>query len=353
MADIFQGSALPDVQTTKTTGTQAPQDYQDYLTGIAGAGTNALNRTPEQLVAPLTQLQQQGYAAAPGAATSYQPQLTAAQQTAGSAAQGATPQAIQQFMNPYTSGVVNEMERLQQQNLQRNLLPGLKAGFVGSGALGSQRYAGALGQSLADMQANLTGQQTSALQQGYSDAVKNALGNAQLQNQVAQTQGTLAGQEQALGLTGSQALRQAGAEQQAQQQAIINAPLTQATNVSNLMRGYQVPSSTTETYKGPLPGSYSNSPLSQIAGLGSLLGSAFNVQYDAKGNPINNPFGQQAINFFKGVLPSSTGNIFDSPALNQTTDTSGMSGSQTTEIDPYTGLPLESGQQPIDTNYTP
>lgn len=306
MADIFQGSALPDVKTTTATATQAPDYFTNYLSGIAGAGATALAKPADQLVAPLTELQQQGYAAVPAAATAYKPGLSAAEQTAATAAQGATPQAVQQFMNPYTSGVVDEMARLQQQNLQRNLLPSLKAGFVGTGALGSQRYAGALGQSLADMQANLTGQQTSALQKGYADAVSQAIQNAQVQNQGAQTQGTLAGQEQALGLTGAGALTKAGAEQQAQQQAIINAPLTQATNVSNLLKGYQVPSSTTQTYTGPLPGAYANSPLSQIAGLGTLLGSAFNQTVDAKGNVVNNPFGTQFVNWIKGVLPSGT-----------------------------------------------
>ena len=41
------------------------------------------------------------------------------------------------------------------------------------------------------------------------------------------------------------------------------------------MRGYTYPTTTTETYKGPA-NVYGPSPLSQIAGLGSLLGSGFN-----------------------------------------------------------------------------
>jgi len=286
MADIFQGTVAPDVNTTRTTGTTAPQYYTDYLSGLAGAGTTALNRPAGELVAPMTALQQQGYAAIPGAATAYQPGLTAAEQTVSGVAQGLTPEKIQSLMNPYTTGVVNEMERLQQQNIQRNLMPQLKAGFVGSGGLGSQRYANALGQTAADWQSNLLGAQTGALQQGYNQALQAAINEGQLQNQAAQMQGYLANQEQTLGLAGAGAMTKGGAEQQAFEQAKINAPLTQATNVANLMKGYNVPSSTTETYKGPLPGAYGASPLSQVTGLGALVGSGLGQTTSTTIDPV-------------------------------------------------------------------
>jgi hypothetical protein len=290
MADIFQGTVAPDVNTTRTTGTTAPQYYTDYLSGLAGAGTTALNRPAGELVAPMTALQQQGYAAIPGAATAYQPGLTAAQQTVSGVAQGLTPEKIQSLMNPYTTGVVNEMERLQQQNIQRNLMPQLKAGFVGSGGLGSQRYANALGQTAADWQSNLLGAQTGALQQGYNQALQAAINEGQLQNQAGQIQGNLAGQQQTLGLAGAGAMTKGGAEQQAFEQAKINAPLTQATNVANLMKGYNVPSSTTETYKGPLPGAYGLSPLSQITGLGSLVASGLGETTTQVWNPATKTY---------------------------------------------------------------
>lgn len=292
MADIFTGTVAPPVDTTKTSTTTAPTAYTNYLSNLAQAGTSALQVAPDKLVAPLTAMQQQGYAAVPTAAESYKPQLAAAQETAGQVAGGITPQNIQNFMNPYTTNVVNEMERLQQQNVQRNLMPQLKAGFVGSGGLGGQRYANATGQTLADLQSNLTGQQYGALSSGYQAALKAAMDEAQLKNQAAQTQGTLAGQEQQLGLTGAGAMTKAGAEQQAFGQAQIDAPLKQATNVAALMRGYQVPTSVTETFRGPMAGVYGASPLSQIAGLGTLLGSAFNTP---TGGGV--PYGQKALDY--------------------------------------------------------
>jgi hypothetical protein len=312
MTDIFQGSALPDVNTTTATATTAPEYFTNYLSGIAGAGDTALNKPADQLVAGMQPLQTAGYAAIPAAAEAYKPGLAAAEQTAAGAA-NISPEDIQKFLNPYTQNVVEEMARLSQQNVQKNLLPTMKAGFVGSGGLGSQRYATALGQGLADTQSNLTGQQYGALSSGYKTALDAAISEAQNQNQVAQTQGSLAGKEQELGLTGAGAQTKAGAEQQAFEQAKIDAPLKQASNVAALLRGYQVPTTVTEKFTGPKAGVYGLSPLSQLTGLGSLIGSGLGstTTKDAAGNVITKDNWLQnlwnnapTLDTMKGWLPS-------------------------------------------------
>jgi hypothetical protein len=358
MADIFQGSVAPDVNTSRTTGSVAPQYYTDYLTDIAQAGSTALSKPADQMVAPLTALQEQGYGAIPGAAESYKPGLGAAQETAGMAAQGITPEAIQSFMNPYTTNVVDEMARLQQQNVQRNLMPTLKAGFVGTGGLGGQRYANALGQTSADLQSNLTGQQYGALSAGYKDAMTNAYNQASLQNQVAQTQGTLAGQEQALGLTGAGAMTKGGAEQQAYQQSLIDAPLKTAANTAALMKGYTVPTTTTETFKGPMAGVYGASPLSQLTGLGALVGSGLSgttyTTIDAKGNPVT----RETPGWLKDLLGSGAGLVKDwynsSSNSSNTTDYGGGGGEYNNSIvNPVTdssGLPTGTGTENMNSS---
>jgi hypothetical protein len=149
----------------------------------------------------------------------------------------------------------------------------LKAGFVGTGGLGGQRYANVLGQTMADIQSGLTGQQYGALSQGYTQAMKGALDEAQLQNLVASTQGKLSDQEQQQALTGAGALTKAGAEKQAYEQAKIDAPLKNATNVSGLMRGYTMPLSQTSTFLGPKAGNYQMSDLQQVLGALSAVGS--------------------------------------------------------------------------------
>lgn len=313
MADMFTGTVAPDVNTTKTATTTAPQYYTDYLSGLAGAGKTALAMPASGLVAGMSDLQTQGYGAIPAAATAGTAGLTAAQTTATQAAQGITPESIQSYMNPYTQNVTDEMARLSQQNMQRNIMPGMKAGFVGTGGLGGQRYAGAMGQSLADVQSNLTGQQAGALQTGYTAAMDAAYKQAGLQNQAAKTQGELALQEQTMGLTGAGAMTKAGAEQQAYEQAKINAPLTQASNVAALMKGYTVPTSTTETFKGPMAGVYGTSPLAQITGLGTLIGSGLSGTTTAGGTTTPgwlSTLGTQASSLWdKYVNPTSTDSV--------------------------------------------
>jgi len=139
--------------------------------------------------------------------------------------------------------------------------------------LGGQRYANALGQSMSDIQAGLTGQQYGALSKGYSEALKGALDEAQLQNLAAGTQGKLAQQELDMGLTGAGALTKAGAERQAYQQSLLDQPLKTATAASGLMRGYTMPGSQTSTFTGPKAGAYQTSDLSQILNAMSAVGS--------------------------------------------------------------------------------
>ena len=75
MADIFQGTAPANVNTTTTATTGlAPgfSDYQSYLNNLANAGNSALAIPSNQLVAPLSSNQTSAFAAAPTAAQTYQ-----------------------------------------------------------------------------------------------------------------------------------------------------------------------------------------------------------------------------------------------------------------------------------------
>jgi hypothetical protein len=293
---MFQGEALPDVSKTTSVTPNAPKYYTDLMSALSNAGQQQLGLAPSQLVAGFSNLQNQGFGALPNVANSYRPQLTAAEQTASQAAAGITPQGVQQMMNPYTQNVVNEMSRLNQQNVQRNVIPSLKTAFVGSGGLGGQRYANATGQALAENQSNLLSQQTGALSAGYTQALDAALKNSQAKAQAAQLQSNLAGQEQALGLAGTNALLQGGAQQQALEQARINAPLQNAINASALMRGYNVPVGTTENYRGPMAGVYSKSPLEQTLSAASLVGSLFSTVDPKTGQRVSGGVGNDLVN---------------------------------------------------------
>jgi hypothetical protein len=282
---ITQGSPLPDVTTT-TTAT-VPDYYNTALGAASNVATGAMGsyvtgadgkpvfrpKTGAEGVAALDPLQQQGYAATSGAASSYIPGITAAQQTAGQAANAMNPNDIMSFMNPYTQSVINEQARAANQNWQRNIMPGLGGQFVGSGGFGGQRFASTLGQAGADFQANLTSQQNKSLSDAYKSALDAAYNRGNLQNQAAQTQGVLAGKEQELGLRGASALTDAGAAQQKYKQSLLDFPIVNAQNAMKIFSGQTIPQGKTVTGPGTKD-QYQNSTLQNLTGLSTLIASA-------------------------------------------------------------------------------
>lgn len=271
---LFQGSPLPTVTTTQTAQQTAPDYYTNYLSNLAQFGGQQLNIPGQNLVAAPSALQTQAFEQAPNVLGGYQAPMGTAQGALGQLAQGVGAQDISQFMNPFQSQVMDEMSRRSAQNVQRNLLPQLKAAFVGSGGLGGQRYAGATGQALADVTSDLTGKQAAMGMQGYQSALDAAMKQKGLMGSAAQIGGQLATQQGALGINQMNALAQLGAQQQALEQAKINAPLIQAQNVAQLMRGFAVPMGTTQTAVRPgQQGEFRPSPLAQLGTLGGYIGA--------------------------------------------------------------------------------
>ena len=273
MTSIFQGSPLPSITTTDTTTTQGPDWYNNYLSQLAQPGTSLLGKTGDQLVAGLTPLQQSAITGAPTALTGYQPTMGAAARTAEEAAQGITPEMIQQYLNPFRTGVVDEMGRLSQQNLQRSLLPTLRGAFVSGGGLGSQRMAGAMGQLGADVQANLLGQQAGVLKSSFDKAMDIAAQQAGLKRQAADTQRGIATSQLDSAIKELEERYGLGAKQQQYEQSKILAPIAAAKSAADVFENVKVPSTVSQTKVGPVPGAYSTSPLAQIAGLGALFAS--------------------------------------------------------------------------------
>jgi hypothetical protein len=234
------------------------------------------------------------------------------------------PSNIQQYMNPYTSSVVDEMTRLGQQNIRQNLSPQTTAGIVGAGQFGSTRGAQALGQNITNALQDLGGRQSTALQAGYTQALgasqadmarqlqagvasgqltaadaQRIMQTGQAQGQLtsadmdarlksAQQYGALSGQQQSMGLADINALSTMGAQQQqiAQNQQLF--PLQVAAQQAALMKGYTIPTSVASTYTGPIPGAYQQSPLSQIGQIGSGAMGLFSTPTGGGASPFQN-----------------------------------------------------------------
>jgi hypothetical protein len=85
--------------------------------------------------------------------------------------------------------------------------------------------------------------------------------------------------QQGLGLAGLKTMSDYGAQQQAQGQKLLDYPMAQTQQFAKLLQGYQMPMGTTTQSTGSE--GYSNSPLSQIAGLGSLVAALYGVPQSA------------------------------------------------------------------------
>lgn len=331
---LFDAPAPPNITATTTTAATAPQYLTDYLTNLAQAGTGALGTisdgkltpfTGQQLIAGLPSNLQDLYRTAPQTLERYQTPLDQALTAGKAGAQAIGATDISAFYNPYEKDVVNEMARQSAENVQRGLLPALRGAFAGQGAFGSRRYAGALGQTMADVQQDLLGRQALMRQEGYKSALDAALRQKNLQTQAAQAL-TGVGQAEAQGAqSGLKTLADIGQQELAYEQSKLEAPVLRAQNVAQMLRGYTYPTTTTETYVGPSKSGYGLSPLQQIAGLGTLVSSAFGNK-DAIGNRLfNRLFGGSGSSGSSGT--SDYGMILDSLANNY--QSGGVGGAET------------------------
>jgi len=270
MAGLFQGDPLPAI--TKTTEAQqtAPEFYTNYLQDIANLGQNAVQQGG---IAGFSPLQQQAFQMAPDVAFAGAGSMGAASQLLGEAGATTVPDVIADYMNPYTSAVVDEMGRLSNRNVQENIMPNLGAAAIGSGQFGSRRQQQVTGNALRDIQADLVGKQMQALQQGYTTAGTQAQADLSRALNAGQAFENLGQAQQGMGIAGLKTMSDFGAQQQAQGQKLLDYPMAQTQQFAKLLQGYNVPMGTTTQSTGSE--GYSNSPLSQIAGLGSLVASLF------------------------------------------------------------------------------
>jgi hypothetical protein len=306
MANLLQSSA--------STTTSAPDYYTNYLSNIASQGASAVDPTTGAQFVGAQPLQQTAFDTVQKVASAYQPTLDKAGDVLLSAygstsplsaanpylsAAGANPaMEASQYMDPYTLSVANQMSNIGQRNIQQNLQPQATSAGVGTGQYGSQRGAQVLGQVTANAENDLNSQIGQMLDKAYQTNLNAAVQTNQLQGQLGQTASNAASQEQQnltnlgaqagnlattnqnLGLADINALSTLGGQQQTIKQNQQLFPLTNLSTLSSLLRGYNVPMSSTSTANA--------SPLSTLGGLTTGVAGFFAPQYDSTGKPIAN-----------------------------------------------------------------
>jgi hypothetical protein len=233
-----QGAPLPNITTTNMTATSTPQFYTDYLNQIAKQGGAVAQGAQFAGVQPL---QADAFNRVKQNVGNYLPTLQQAQNLAS---------------NVGNSNIVDALGNLNKNNIATSLAPQATSGIVGSGQFGSTRGAQALGEVINTANIQTQAQQAEAMQRDYQNKLL-----------AAQTLGNLSNQEQAAGLTDTNALATLGGQQQtiAQNQQLF--PMEMLTKQAQLMKGLQIPTAVSQSYTGPIPGAYQNSPLSQLAGI--------------------------------------------------------------------------------------
>lgn len=292
----------PQASNVTATATQQtlPAWYTDFLQNMAGRGMDVAARgyTPYAgaRVAGFSPLQQAAFSMAQNGAGTENPFLSQAQGAVqgalGQLGSAGTPQtwpgASAAYMSPYTSGVVDEIARRGNQNFNERLLPSIQSSFIANGQFGSTRYADAATRAARDVQDNITGAQTNALESGYrtaadifgadaNRAMTGGLQSAQLGLSGAQQLGALGSLSQNLRLNDVNALSGLGAQQQQNQQLGLNTAFTdwqtaqgwdmnQLNQLRTLISGMQLPGGATSVTNAP--GAPQASPLQW---LGSII----------------------------------------------------------------------------------
>ena len=315
MADVFQGAPLPTITATEQKQQVLPDT--NYLQDVANLGAGAIQQGG---VAGFSPLQQQAFQMAPQTAFAGAQTAGDAASLLGAAGTTAAPSMVGAYMNPYTTNVVDEMARLQNQNVQRSVLPALRGAGVGSGSFGSARQANATGQTLAEMQRNLTGQQYNALYSGYGDAMKAAQTDLNRQMQAGQGLGQVAQEQYGIGTGGLKTLAELGQVQQTQGQRTLDYPMLQAQNYAKLFGTPTIPAGETTQITQPAT-ALTPSPLSQITGLLSSIGSVINRPNQVFNQPTQTQGQTQQSNLIQQVFdafnfPEATRNVL-TPLIQQ------------------------------------
>ena len=256
--------------------TVLPEYQETFLKDLLASTSSLANQpvgVPAYQVAGLTPAQQAAIQLGISGVGAYQPMMQAGAATLGQGVAALQPGAYQAYMNPYVDQVVDQsLADLQRQaNIERQRIG---SAAVQSGAFGGSRQAVAE-QELQRNTADAFARQSAQLRaQAFESAQDRAQQGAELFGKLGLQQAAMGESAQAAQARDVGILSQLGGQEQAQQQAELDAQ--RATNLERQFEPYQrigfmsdvfrgVPSTTSTLTQTTAP---KPSMLSQVAGLG-------------------------------------------------------------------------------------
>lgn len=317
---LFEGQAPTPVTLGGTTATQLPEWYNEYTRNMLGRA-QAVSDLPYTTyggprIAGFTPTEQTGFGIAKEAAGAFKPSLAEAGATlakaGGISGMGAAqpylagaattfPQAVGQYMSPYTQNVVNRIADLGVRQLQEKFLPEIGEEFIGAGQFGGSRMGEFGARALRDVQEAVLSEQAKALESGYKTAAEIYGADVSRMADLARISGGLGAQDvssllnlagkygelgttaQQLGLTGAKAVTDVGTAEREMQQANLNLayqdflrqqgyPVEQAKFLSGMLQGVRLPEVRVEQSQQLPAGATGTQP-----GLSQLVGGASGI----------------------------------------------------------------------------
>lgn len=284
---LFQGSPPPSVTSSTETQTGFPDWYQELMRANIGQAAATIGQPyqtfPGQQVAAPTSPTMQAYQMTQDNIGAGQPSLNTATGALGQVAGGFNQNQFNQYLNPYMTGVVDDIATRGARNLSENLLPQVNDTFTGAGQFGSTRHGDFTGRAVRDMNESVMQQQNSALMQAFQNAMTGY--NQGQSNTVlaGQQLGTLGQISQNMGLKDAAAMNEIGQQQQAQDQSNIDVgyqnwqnqmafPYNNIAFMNSVIRGLPAPSTSSGTSIAPQSTFQAGqaSPLAQAGSIGGL-----------------------------------------------------------------------------------
>lgn len=240
--DFLTSGSPASTNTNQATQTTLPDWYNAYIQGVAGKATdiakNPYQAYPGARIADFNDDQMTAFQKVRDNSGNYLNDTNAASATLGGAqgalgqvsglvggaqtavggpaAQWTDPGVSAKYMSPYTQNVVDEIARLGNRNLTESVIPQVQSNFVGSGQFGSSRNADILARGVRDAQTDISGLQSTALQNGWNTG----MGQFNADANRTQQQGSLQAQTALGGANATTSAANAGAGIGAQQGAL-------------------------------------------------------------------------------------------------------------------------------------
>lgn len=315
---LFNGQAPKSVTKYGTTVNNLPQWYSDFQQGIASKGNSIAAQPYETYGAPrlagFTADQNAAFNLTRSGMGSEGRAIYGAMNNANAAGRAANASGdaqpymarsgqagydtVGKYMNPYDDAVVKRIGEIGGRNLRENLMPSINRDFIRAGQYGSQGQMYEVGRALRDTQESVLAQQSELLQQGYGQAMGYAQNDLGRYGQLAQTAGNLSNADSQMQLDAAKvagglgsvaqdarykdidALGAVGNSQQDLRQQNLDLAYgdfkdqrdyqaNQLSWLNNLIKGYEMPTSSYETKKEPLEGAtYQPSPFQSALGAG-------------------------------------------------------------------------------------